>query len=312
MLQEGERIDNHDRMCADHYSTLLALGMYDEELALFGVAYQKEGNSKCFISGNRDTVIAFIEDCREKQIYPTVMEGKIKRIRIHSGEKEKVEKEFKLEFARELREKYPEAFLKELQQIAQCPIHNKAAEILNPLRDSLEGCFDEGALQLFRGAVEYAYDGKILTALDYQENKIWLKREMEFLTEKLRKASNYKRMMSGFAYIDNDKVKYYTTALEERTQQKRLELISEGKIASAVYREEYCFNSYAELPKGIQWFDKVIEERMDANYIELLKDLYTIQPEIDKTELNALEEKYANNRYVKKTISYYRTLWHLV
>ena len=311
MLEEGERIDNHDRMCADHYATLLELGMYDEELALFGVAYQKEGKSKCFISGNRNTVIDFIEDCREKQIYPTVMEGKIKRIRIHSGEKEKVEKEFKLEFARELREKYPTAFLKELQNIAQCPIHNKAAEILNPLRDSLEGCFDEGALQLYRGAVEFAYDGKILTAADYQENKIWLKRELEFLTEKLRKASNFRRMMSGFAYIDKGKVKYYTTALEERTQQKRLEIMSEGKFASAVYKEEYCFNSYAELPKGIQWFDQIVESRMDVNYMELLQDLYAIQPEIDKEAFTALEETYGEDKYMKKTIQYYKTMWHL-
>ena len=69
MYQEGERVDNHDRICQQEYAALRQMGMEDDELSLFGVAYQKEGKSKCFISGNRDTVIAFIEDCREKDIY---------------------------------------------------------------------------------------------------------------------------------------------------------------------------------------------------------------------------------------------------
>ena len=33
MLQEGERIDNHDKVCAEYYSTLLMMGAYDEEFA---------------------------------------------------------------------------------------------------------------------------------------------------------------------------------------------------------------------------------------------------------------------------------------
>ena len=56
-----------------------------------------------------------------------------------------------MEIAALLKERYPQEFLKELQQIAQCPIHNKGAELLTPLREHLEGCFDEGALQLFQG-----------------------------------------------------------------------------------------------------------------------------------------------------------------
>ena len=311
MYQEGERVDNHDRICQQEYAALRQMGMEDDELSLFGVAYVREGRRKCFISAYRDKVVEFIEDCREKQIYPTVMESKLKRLRIHSGEKERVEKEFKLEFARELKARYPKEFLSALQKIAQCPIHNKAADILNPLRDSLEGCFDEGTLQLYKGAVEYAYDGKILTAAEYQENKLWIKRESAFLMERVRKASNFRRKMTGFAYIDKGKLKHYTTALEERTQERRLQMISEGKIVSAVYAAEYQFNNYADLPKGIQWFDDVVAQRMDANYMELFQDLYAIQPEIDKEAFAALEETYGEDKYMKKTLRYYKTLWHL-
>lgn len=312
MYQGEERVDNHDRIAQQAYASLRQMGMEDDELALFGVAYVREGRAKCFISAYRDKVVEFITECLEKQIYPTMMENKIKRIRIHSGEKEQVEREFKLEFARDLQEKYPKNFLSDLQKVAQCPIHNKAAELLNPLRDHLEGCFDEGALQLYKGAVEFAYEGKILTAGDYQENKIWIKRESAFLTERVRKASNFRRKMTGFAYMDKDRIKYYTTALEERTLQRRLQLISEGKIVSPVYAEEYCFHNYADLPKGIQWFDKVVEHRIDENYMELIRDLYAIQPEISKEEFMHLEEKYGGNKYMKQTIQYYKTLWHLL
>lgn len=311
MYQEGERVDNHDRICQQEYAALRQMGMEDDELSLFGVAYVKEGRAKCFISAYREKVVDFVEECREKQIYPTVIENKLKRIRIHSGQREQVEKEFKLEFARSFKEKYPKVFLLELQKLAQCPIHNKAADILNPLRDTLEGCFDAGTLQLYKGAVEFAYDGKILTAADYQENKLWLKRESAFLTERIRKASNFKRIMTGFAYIENDSVKYYTTALEERTQERRLQMISEGKIVSGIYAEAYLFNHYADLPKGIQWFDGVMEHRMDTNYMELIQDLYAIQPEIDKAAFALLEDTYGTDKYMKRTIQYYKTLWHL-
>lgn len=311
MYQEGERVDNHDRICQQEYAALRQMGMEDDELSLFGVAYVKEGRANCFISAYREKVVEFVADCREKQIYPTVMESKLKRIRIHAGEREQVEREFKLEFARDMKQKYPKEFLFALQKLAQCPIHNKAAGILNPLRDHLEGCFDAGTLQLYKGAVEFAYDGKILTAADYQENKLWLKRESAFLTERVRKASNFKRKMTGFAYIENGSTKHYTTALEERTQERRLQMISEGKIVSGIYAEEYQFHNYADLPKGIQWFDDVMKDRMDANYVELLQDLYAIQPEIDKAAFALLEDTYGADKYMKKTIQYYKTLWHL-
>lgn len=220
MLQPGERVDNHDRVCAEYYSSLQALGMYDDEFAFFGVAYAKEGQSKCFLSSDRNKILEFIEECRERQIYPTIMDSKIRRLRIHSGEKEAVEQKLKVEFGKELKERYSHDFLMQLQLAAQCPINNKAAEILNSLRDSLEGCFDEGALQLYKGAVEFAYDGKILTAAEYHESKLWLKREQEFLTEKLRKVSNFRRTLTGFGYIDDDKINYYSTALLERTLEK--------------------------------------------------------------------------------------------
>lgn len=311
MLQPGERIDNHDRVCAEYYSSLQALGMYDDEFAFFAVAYIKEGRSKCYISADRNKILEFIRECREQQIYPTMMNCYVKRLRVHSGEKEKVEQKLKVDFAKELKNRYPHDFLMQLQMAAHCPINNKAAEILNPLRDTLEGCFDEGALQLYKGAVELAYDGKILTAAEYHENKLWLKREGEFLNEKLRKVSNFKRILTGFGYINEGKIKYYSTALEERTIERRLELMSAGKIVSPIYKEEYCFNNYADLTDGLKKFEEILAQRIDSNYMQLIIDLNSIKPEINKELLDKIMAQYISNKHISKTIGYYRSLWHL-
>ena len=225
MLQEGERIDNHDAVCAEYYSTLLMMGAYDEEFAFFGTAYMEEGERKCFISDNRAKIYKFIRECRTKEIYPTAVENIVKRVRVNAGEKDKVNQELKLEYAKEMGNRYSHEYLEKLQAVALCPINNKAAILIRQVRESLEGCFDEDALQLFEGAVEYAYDGKILTYAEYEINKAWLKLERDFLAERTRPASHFKRKVTGFAYEKNGKIKYYSNAVEARTMEKRKELM---------------------------------------------------------------------------------------
>ena len=121
MLQEGERIDNHDKVCAEYYSTLLMMGAYDDEFAFFGTAYMEEGERKCFVSDNRAKVYEFVRECRTKEIYPTAVENIIKRLRIHAGEKDKVTQELKLEYAKELAKRYPREYLeKRVMNIQIC------------------------------------------------------------------------------------------------------------------------------------------------------------------------------------------------
>ena len=132
MLEPGERLDDHDKQCCEYYATLLAMGAYDEEFALFGTVYLEDGRRKCYISTSRAKAHRFFTICKERQIYPTVIETKIRRLRVHSGEKTQVEQRLKLEFAKELSQKYSSAFLQGLQEQAICPVHNKAADIWNP------------------------------------------------------------------------------------------------------------------------------------------------------------------------------------
>ena len=53
MLQPGERIDNHDKVCAEYYATLLKMGAYDDENAFFVTTYIENGKRRALISGDR-------------------------------------------------------------------------------------------------------------------------------------------------------------------------------------------------------------------------------------------------------------------
>lgn len=313
MLQEGERIDNHDKVCAEYYSTLLAMGAYDNEFAFFGTAYMEEGKRRCFISDNREKTYAFIRECRTREIYPTTVENIVKRLRIHNGEKDRVTQELKFEYAKEMSKRYPREYLEKLQDVALCPINNKGAELIGKVRENLEGCFDEDALQLFEGAVEYAYDGKILTYAEYETNKSWLKVEKDFLKERTRKASNFRRKMTGFAYEKNGIIKYYSNAIEARTMEKRKELLCSGYFITPVFEKECYFNFFAELPKRIEEFDRQLKELMDENYLLLIKELYDIKPEIKREKIEKLEAetKIKWGKGANQTVQYYKTVWHL-
>ena len=87
----GERVDNHDKVCCEYYAALLAMGAYDVEFMLFGTVYLEAGRKKCFISADRSVVYQFVEDCRTKGIYPSMVHRKIKRCRVNSGERELVD-----------------------------------------------------------------------------------------------------------------------------------------------------------------------------------------------------------------------------
>lgn len=313
MLQEGERIDNHDKVCAEYYSTLLMMGAYDDEFAFFGTAYIENGERRCFISDNREKTYTFVQECRTKEIYPTAVESIVRRVRVNAGEKDKIAQKLKLEYAKEMARRYPKEYLEKLQGVALCPINNKGADLINQVREELEGCFDEDALQLFEGAVEYAYEGKILTYAEYEINKAWLKRERDFLAERVRPASNFRRSMTGFAYEKDGVIKYYSNAVEARTMEKRKELLCKGQFVTPIFEKEYYFNRFADLPKKLQEFERYIKERMDANYLRFICDLKEIKPEIKLDEITILEvetrEKW--NKGAFDTLQYYKTLWHL-
>lgn len=312
MLEPGERIDNHDKVCCEYYATLLAMGAYDDEFALFGTVYLKEGRRQSFISTSRAKVYEFFEDCLEKQIYPTVVEAKIRRLRVHAGEKSQIEQQLKLEFARELGQRYSRTFLEDLQKQALCPSNNQAADILEPLRAQLEGCFDEDALQLFEGAVQYAYAGKVLTHASYYQIKDWLKRERDFLTEKKHPACNLQREAAGFGCLDGGKIIYYTNALEEKAAARRIEQMSKGYLTTPIYKKKYYLNSYSELPACLKHFDQEIRQKINAPYLELIKDLQALKPEMDQERFVRLEQQCKNDdRGVINTLGYYKTLWHL-
>lgn len=261
MLQPGERIDNHDKVCAEYYSTLLAMGAYDDEYAFFGTTYIEDGIKKAFISSERIKVYNFVRACRERDLYPSIVESMVKRVRVHAGEKEIVGQNLKYNYAEALSMKYPKDFLEDLKRVALCSINNLSESILNNVQNDLEGCFDEDALTLFEGAVEFAYEGKILTSEKYYDYKAWLKVERDFLIERVHSASNFKRTLTGFVYEKNKSIKYYTNAVEERTHEKRTELMARGQRVTPIFRKDYFFNSFGELPLCLTSFDEQIRKK---------------------------------------------------
>ena len=184
---------------------------------------------------------------------------------------------------------------------------------VEPNREQPRKFFDEDALQLFEGAVEYAYDGKILTYAEYEINKAWLKLERAFLAERTRPASNFRRRVTGFAYEKDGKIKYYSNAVEARTMEKRKELLCQGVFVTPVFEKEYYFTFFSELPKKLKEYDEHIKDRMDENYLQLIRDLQSMKPEINTDKVAALEaetkEKWG--RGANETVKYYKTLWHL-
>lgn len=308
----GDRVDNHDRVCCEYYAALLALGAYDVEFMLFGTVYLEAGRKKCFISADRNVVYGFVESCRTKGVYTTMVHRKIKRCRVNSGERELVEQNFKLEFGRELNKLYSKEFLLELQKFAICPPNNNAAETFDLLRDQLSGCFDEDALQLFEGMLYTAFEAKILKWEEFYRNSSWLEIERDFLRDKIRASSNFKRTFAGFAYVEYGKVKYYTNAVTEKTAERRMELMAKNLLVTPIYTKTYYFNDLADLQQYTKIFDHAIADTLDVSYLRLVEKIKQMKPDMDGEAFTSFYEatKKACTPAEKQTLQYYANVWN--
>ena len=94
--------------------------------------------------------------------------------------------------------------------------------------------------------------------------------------------------------------------------EKRKELLCKEVFVTPVYEKEYFFNSIAELPKCLNQFDEQIKQKMDEDYLDLIRELCNIQPEIDLRKLQKLEQDAKQwGKHAQENIRYYKTIWHM-
>jgi hypothetical protein len=192
--------------------------------------------------------------------------------------------------------------------------NSSAALLIDQMKESLIGCFDENQLQIFEGFVDTAYYAKKLTAMDYLKYREWLKTVRETVEAESIVHDVHERTYSGFSYLDErGTVKYYYNAVKENTMERMSELRRKKLLTTPIVEKRYCFNRVEQFDNVISNFKQLLRDIYNEAYWELFVQLYQLPNLMDRESFFAVyaEAEENHDRLLLNALNEYGVVWQV-
>lgn len=301
-----------DIKCGNDVAKMAALGRYAEEFIVYAVSYQENGQLWHRVSSDQEELWRFVEDCQQRDIYPTIVEEWVNRTLVPSGERDTYLLNSKISLAQKMKRHYTEAFMAELTQFAQAENNNTASALLEGEHEALLGCFERERLERFGTLVQYAYNAKKLSRNEYDRLQNWLAHIFKQMEDDVVIKKNFGRTFYGIGYKEQSKQKYYTNANKPLVWQKRQQLLQEGKMTTPIWQKTYWYDYQPDLLSTKKAFLAYLEQWFDGGYWQQLEAIQALPAAIDAHAyegwLRTLE-KAPDGQLL--TARYYKTCWGL-
>jgi len=311
MLRQ-EPID-HDEACAQEVGKRLELGCFEEQLIAYATCYKEKDETKYFISETAVNVYQFSEEKRREDIYCLPLIKQTKSMLIPSGKRYDLMQVQKLETGKYLIQQGGSVVADRLHNLA--PRNNSSAALLiDQMKESLIGCFDENQLQIFEGFVDTAYFAKKLTAMEYLKYREWLAIVRETAESESIVHDVHERIYSGFSYLDeHGTVKYYYNAVKENTMERMSELRRKKLLTTPIVEKRYCFNRVEQFDKVIEDFKQLLRNVYNDAYWNLFIQLYRLPNLMDRESFFTVyaEAEEKNDRLLLNALNEYGVVWQV-
>lgn len=313
-MLDGRKAVDHDEACAMEVEKRLELGCFEEEVIVYATCYAVDDKAYYYMSDSSENVYRFAESKLKESIYclPTIRTS-ITRL-IPSGKRADLAKKAKINTAIQMKENLSPEIMKTINQLS--PKHNSSAVLLlDQLKANIGGNFNDEALQVFSGFVDFAYYAGKITNFDFLKYQDWITASYTPGEAEEIVHDTHERVYNGFAYVDKyGNIKYYHNAMKALALQRQNELRSEKLLVTPIFEKRYCFNNVDEFPKVIEHFKKLLRAVFDKRYFTLLKHIYDDMPlAADKVAFEATyarAEKEGNSEFIN-TLNYYGIMWHV-
>lgn len=267
--------NNKDLIAAGDFESAMKLGCFDKEFTYYGVAYLDAEGQVCYrISAQSGRLYRFIENSASEGYYPTPVIRNMNRRPAPSGHEEKIKLEVKKETGRKIREIYNQAYFSALKVLSDITPNNSAYEMLKVKMHELDGLYDAVQLQLFGGLVRAAVDCKVLTLHAEREFAEWLADVERQMEDDIVAKGQYKKVMSGFAYINElGNLQYFYDAKPEVTYAEKAKYDRKGLFATPIYQHEYHMREMGEFPQVRKRFIEEIKQVFANGYLDMLQEI---------------------------------------
>ena len=306
----GSFKEDHDAVCAQEVNKMYDLGCFEVQFNVFIISTLEENEIKYFAGSDTDRAFAYFKNKLLEQERCLPPEKYTFNKIVPSGQKETLAEYFKLEAAKKAQAKDTKA----LESIGRhfFKPNNSCLELMNKLWSTLEGCYDQGSLQIFDGLLETAFlAGKILPE-DYRYFAKRIKMREKEMFEEYIEHDAYERTYGGFMYYDKNKTKkFYYNAVPSLVKEKRLELMQKGIAVTPIYQKRCCFPRVEMLTEATEGFKKELRARFDENYEQLWQYIRQAESPLDRQSFAAAQQEAQDDAYLSSVYNFYAMLWQV-
>lgn len=158
-------------------------------------------------------------------------------------------------------------YFQTLDELCSLPADNQAWDILYPWLQEIDGYYEEDALQLFEGAVNYAIITKHLGGEACIRIRKWLQKTRSQIAHRMQVKDNFERTFVGFAYDTRDKqYAFFYNANQKALFDRQKELEQQGIFHTPLYTKQYWYHNSSELKDVRSKFQAEMKLLMDDAY----------------------------------------------
>lgn len=305
-----------DVSSAEMVRNLAEMNCFEQECTVYGYAWKSENGKKMYSMGEDEMLIrqAFDKHLLENYVMTPVQKWTRSAV-VREETKEDLFFRLKLELARQLRIDFNEIYFDSLQKLLQVSADNQALPLLVQWQDELDGYFEEDSLQLFAGAVDFAYTTKHLQRWRYLQFKQWIHRTKKQMINRMRVQDHFERTFYGIASKSSgaETYRYLYNANQNTLQNQIKELDEKGVWHTPVYSKTYWYNKSNELVKVRKLFEADLKALMDEAYLNrmiCLRDLSSAIPQ-DVWEYYLQKVKNECSEVAWKGFLYWGQRWNI-
>lgn len=257
---------------------LAEMNCFEQECTVYGFAWRDSGRKKWFTTGEDAGVIQCAAEQKLLQGYAlSPIQKKTVRVVLSEETKTDILFSLKLELSEKLRVTFDDVYFEALESILSLPADSAADPILRDWQAEIDGYYDADEMQLFDGAVTYAFMSRHLKKVQYQTYKRWCQDCYQQISQQIVMKDRYERTFYGFAYEKSPQQYGYVCNANKNVIAERIqELGGRGCFHTPILEKTYWYASSGNLKDIRKRFDEDLKRLMNRAYLARMKTLHQL------------------------------------
>ncbi len=286
-----------DFKVAEDVKKMMELRRFEVEFEIYGTVYWKNGCRHYLISKKEEIIYQQILELEIEDCYPLPMQIWTERLLVPAGAENDIETLIKLHFAKDLKKKYPSWLWEKISTITKNFENDDGKEILDNMKENMEGRFQADQLQIFKSLLLKLYLRKNITRMAFEKYFNWLREEEQEMIDNITSKDIFEKTFFGIAYkIGEGNIQYVINASKQVIFAK-INKLEQNKnvVISPIFQKKYWYNYDYRLEDVRKDFKALLEKLYNIEYFIQLEKIQKLLVVVDLGEYNKVQESLKNN-----------------